>query len=80
MKTASAQSPFSHAHDGTRGFPATSCFTTSAPELGVIDVFSEHAVKPQYELARHSRNSHSGIFVVAHLTVYPTDHLPVLRN
>ena len=46
---------------GARGFPGTSRFTTSAPELGVIDVFSEHAVEPQHEFARHRGDGHGSV-------------------
>ncbi len=51
---------------GTRGFPGRSRFTTSAPELGVADVFAEDAVEPQHEFARHSGDGHGGILFPFH--------------
>ena|SRR5437667_1319572 len=46
---------------GTRGFSGTSRFTTSAPELGVIDVFSEHAIESQHQFARYGGDGHGGV-------------------
>jgi len=46
---------------GARGFPGTSRFTTSAPELGVVDVFAEHAVEPQHQFARRGGDGHGGV-------------------
>lgn len=46
---------------GTRGFPGTSRFTTSAPELGVIDVFSEHTIESQHQFARHGGDGHGSV-------------------
>src|SRR6266478_2379277 len=46
---------------GARGFSGTSRFTTSAPELGVIDFFTEHAIKSQHQFARHRGDGDSGV-------------------
>src|SRR6266481_9586847 len=51
---------------GTRGFSGTSRFTTSAPELGVIDVFAEHAVESQHQFARHGGDGHGGVLFSFH--------------
>src|SRR5437879_13863769 len=48
-------------NNGACGFSGTSRFTTSAPELGVIDVFSEHAIESQHQLARHRSDGHGGV-------------------
>jgi len=50
----------------TSGFPGTSRVTTSAPELGVIDVFSKHAIESQHEFARHGDGGHSAILFSFH--------------
>jgi len=50
---------------GARGFPGTSRFTTSAPELGVIDVFVEHAIETQHQFACYRGDGHGGIFFLS---------------
>jgi len=54
---------------GARGFPGTSRFTTSSPELGVIDVFSQHAIESQHQFARHGGDGHGAVFFLFHEAV-----------
>jgi len=50
---------------GARGSSGTSRFTTSAPELGVIDVFVEHAIETQHQFACYRGDGHGGIFFLS---------------
>ena len=79
MKTASlgsgarpepADGPITLAVTGckTRGFAGTSRFTTSTPELGVINVLAEHAVEPHGQLACHGGDRNGSVFFSGYQT------------